>query len=222
MEVKIEQSWKSALADEFNKPYFESLVAFLRQEKAAGVTIFPPGRQIFRAFDLTPMDKVKVVILGQDPYHGSGQAHGLSFSVPAGVPAPPSLKNIFKEIESDLGVKMSGCPNLEAWAQQGVLLLNAVLTVRSGEAASHSRIGWQEFTDAVIKCISDKCDGVVFMLWGNFARTKAALIDSSRHYVLEAAHPSPLARGAFFGCRHFSRANDYLKASGRTPIDWQL
>ena len=222
MEVKIEQSWKSALTDEFNKPYFESLVAFLRQEKAAGVTIFPPGRQIFRAFDLTPMDKVKVVILGQDPYHGPGQAHGLSFSVPAGVPAPPSLKNIFKEIESDLGVKMSGCPNLEAWAQQGVLLLNAVLTVRSGEAASHSRIGWQEFTDAVIKCISDKCDGVVFMLWGNFARTKAALIDSSRHYVLEAAHPSPLARGAFFGCRHFSRANDYLKASGRTPIDWQL
>ena len=222
MEVKIEQSWKSALADEFNKPYFESLVAFLRQEKAAGVTIFPPGRQIFRAFDLTPMDKVKVVILGQDPYHGPGQAHGLSFSVPAGVPAPPSLKNIFKEIESDLGVKMSGCPNLEAWAQQGVLLLNAVLTVRSGEAASHSRIGWQEFTDAVIKCISDKCDGVVFMLWGNFARTKAALIDSSRHYVLEAAHPSPLARGAFFGCRHFSRANDYLQASGRSPIDWKL
>ena len=156
MEVKIEQSWKSALADEFNKPYFESLVGILRQEKAAGVTIFPPGRQIFRAFDLTPMDKVKVVILGQDPYHGLGQAHGLSFSVPAGVPAPPSLKNIFKEIESDLGVKMSGCPDLEAWAQQGVLLLNAVLTVRSGEAASHSRIGWQEFTDAVIKCISDR------------------------------------------------------------------
>ena len=222
MEVKIEQSWKSALADEFNKPYFESLVGFLRQEKAAGVTIFPPGRQIFRAFDLTPMDKVKVVILGQDPYHGLGQAHGLSFSVPAGVPAPPSLKNIFKEIESDLGVKMSGCPDLEAWAQQGVLLLNAVLTVRSGEAASHSRIGWQEFTDAVIKCISDRCEGVVFMLWGNFARAKSTLIDGSRHCVLEAAHPSPLARGAFFGCRHFSRANDYLKASGRTPIDWQL
>ena len=222
MEVKIEQSWKSALADEFDKPYFASLVNFLRQEKAAGVTIFPPGRQIFRAFDLTPMDKVKVVILGQDPYHGLGQAHGLSFSVPVGVPAPPSLKNIFKEIESDLGIKMSGCPNLENWAQQGVLLLNAVLTVRSGEAASHSRIGWQEFTDAVIKCISDRCEGVVFMLWGNFARTKSALIDSSRHYVLEAAHPSPLARGAFFGCRHFSRANDYLQASGRSPIDWKL
>lgn len=222
MEVKIEQSWKSALADEFDKPYFGSLVNFLRQEKAAGVTIYPPGRQIFRAFDLTPMDKVKVVILGQDPYHGPGQAHGLSFSVPVGVPAPPSLKNIFKEIESDLGVSMSGCPNLEKWAEQGVLLLNAVLTVRSGEAASHSRIGWQEFTDAVIKCISDRCEGVVFMLWGNFARTKSTLIDNTRHYVLEAAHPSPLARGAFFGCRHFSRANDYLKATRRTPIDWKL
>ena len=222
MEVRIEQSWKAALASEFDKPYFESLVNCLRKEKAAGVTIFPPGRQIFRAFDLTPMDKVKVVILGQDPYHGPGQAHGLSFSVPTGVPAPPSLKNIFKEIESDLGVRMSGCPNLEKWADQGVLLLNAVLTVRSGEAASHSRIGWQEFTDAVIRCISDKCEGVVFMLWGNFARTKSVLIDGTRHCVLEAAHPSPLARGAFFGYRHFSRANDYLQASGRAPIDWQL
>lgn len=222
MDVRIEQSWKVALAPEFEKPYFGLLVSFLRQEKAAGATIFPPGSQIFRAFDLTPMDKVKVVILGQDPYHGPGQAHGLSFSVPHGVPAPPSLKNIFKEIETDLGVEMSGCPNLEKWAEQGVLLLNAVLTVRSGEAASHSKIGWQEFTDAVIKCISDKCEGVVFMLWGNFARTKSALIDSTRHYVLEAAHPSPLARGAFFGCRHFSKANDYLKATGRSPITWAL
>ena len=222
MDVRIEQSWKVALAPEFEKPYFGSLVSFLRQEKAAGATIFPPGSQIFRAFDLTPMDKVKVVILGQDPYHGPGQAHGLSFSVPLGVPAPPSLKNIFKEIETDLGVQMSGCPNLEKWAEQGVLLLNAVLTVRSGEAASHSKIGWQEFTDAVIKCISDKCEGVVFMLWGNFARTKSVLIDASRHYVLEAAHPSPLARGAFFGCRHFSKANDYLKATGRSPITWTL
>ena len=222
MDVRIEQSWKVALAPEFEKPYFGSLVSFLRQEKAAGATIFPLGSQIFRAFDLTPMDKVKVVILGQDPYHGPGQAHGLSFSVPLGVPAPPSLKNIFKEIEADLGVQMSGCPNLEKWAEQGVLLLNAVLTVRSGEAASHSKIGWQEFTDAVIKCISDKCEGVVFMLWGNFARTKSVLIDASRHYVLEAAHPSPLARGAFFGCRHFSKANDYLKATGRSPITWTL
>ena len=222
MEVRIEQSWKEALAGEFGKPYFQSLVRFLHEEKAAGATIFPPGSQIFRAFDLTPVKNVKVVILGQDPYHGYGQAHGLSFSVPHGVPAPPSLKNIFKEIESDLGVKMSGCPNLEKWASQGVLLLNAVLTVRSGEAASHSKIGWEQFTDAVIKYISDNCEGVVFMLWGNFARTKSALIDHSRHHVLEAAHPSPLARGAFFGCRHFSKANAALSTSGRTPIDWQL
>ena len=222
MDVKIEQSWKEALAEEFGKPYFESLVKYLREEKASGRKIFPPGSQIFRAFDLTPVNDVKVVILGQDPYHGVGQAHGLSFSVPYGVPAPPSLKNIFKEIESDLGVRMSGCPNLEKWASQGVLLLNAVLTVRSGEAASHSKIGWEQFTDAVIKYISDNCEGVVFMLWGNFARTKSALIDHSRHHVLEAAHPSPLARGAFFGCRHFSRANAALTVSGRTPIDWTL
>ena len=222
MEVRIEQSWKNALADEFGKPYFESLVRFLHKEKTEGKRIFPPGSQIFRAFDLTPVDKVKVVILGQDPYHGFGQAHGLSFSVPEGVPAPPSLKNIFKEIESDMGVRMSGYPNLENWARQGVLLLNAVLTVRCGEAASHSKIGWEQFTDAVIRYISDNCDGVVFMLWGNFARGKRELIDASRHCVLEAAHPSPLARGAFFGCRHFSRANAWLTAAGRTPIDWQL
>ena len=222
MEVKIEPSWKNALACEFEKPYFESLVRVLRQEKAAGKIIYPPGSQIFHAFELTPVDQVKVVILGQDPYHGPGQAHGLSFSVPSGVPAPPSLKNIFKEIESDLGVRMSGQPNLENWARQGVLLLNAVLTVRASEAASHGRIGWQEFTDAVIKYISDNCTGVVFMLWGNFARTKAALIDASKHVVLEAAHPSPLARGAFFGCRHFSRANQALASFGRTPIDWKL
>ena len=222
MEVRIEQCWKNALAGEFEKPYFASLVRFLHEEKAAGVRVFPPGSQIFRAFDLTPVSQLKVVILGQDPYHGPGQAHGLSFSVPAGVPAPPSLKNIFKEIESDLGIRMSGYPDLESWARQGVLLLNAVLTVRCSEAASHSRIGWQEFTDAVIRHISDNCEGVVFMLWGNFARTKAQLIDCSRHCVLEAAHPSPLARGAFFGCRHFSKANDYLASTGRAPINWQL
>ena len=222
MEVKIEQSWKNALAGEFEKPYFASLVRFLREEKAAGKKIYPPGSQIFNAFALTPLNNLKVVILGQDPYHGPGQAHGLSFSVPAGVPAPPSLKNIFKEIESDLGVRMSGYPNLEKWARQGVLLLNAVLTVRSGEAASHSRIGWEEFTDAVIRHISENCEGVVFMLWGNFARSKSVLIDRSRHHVLEAAHPSPLARGAFFGCRHFSKANSLLSAAGKTPIDWQL
>ena len=222
MEVKIEQTWKDALAGEFEKPYFASLVRFLREEKAAGKKIYPPGSQIFRAFDLTPLPQVRVVILGQDPYHGPGQAHGLSFSVPENMPAPPSLKNIFKEIESDLGVKMSGYPDLEKWARQGVMLLNAVLTVRSGEAASHSKIGWEQFTDAVIRYISDNCDGVVFMLWGNFARSKRDLIDRSKHHVLEAAHPSPLARGAFFGSRHFSQANNILVSKGQKPIDWQL
>ena len=222
MEVKIEQSWKAALADEFEKPYFASMVRFLHEEKAEGRKIYPPGSQIFRAFELTPVDQVKVVILGQDPYHGAGQAMGLSFSVPANVPAPPSLKNIFKEIHDDLGITMSGYPDLEKWARQGVLLLNAVLTVRAGQPASHSGIGWTEFTDAVIKYISDNLDGVVFLLWGNFARSKKALIDTSRHYVLEAAHPSPLARGAFFGCRHFSKTNEILTKEGKAPIDWQL
>ena len=222
MEVKIEQSWKDALAGEFEKPYFASLVRFLHYEKSSGKTIYPPGSQIFKAFELTPVSKLKVVILGQDPYHGPGQAHGLSFSVPAGVPAPPSLKNIFKEIENDLGIKMSGYPNLEKWASQGVLLLNAVLTVQGGAAASHSKIGWIEFTDAVIRYISDNCEGVVFLLWGNFARGKKELIDRSKHHVLEAAHPSPLARGAFFGCRHFSQTNAILASQGRTPIDWSL
>ena len=222
MNVKIEQSWKDALAGEFDKPYFASLVRFLHEEKSAGQKIYPPGSQIFKAFELTPLDNLKVVILGQDPYHGPGQAHGLSFSVPEGVPAPPSLKNIFKEIETDMGIRMSGYPNLEKWARQGVLMLNAVLTVRAGAAASHSRIGWEQFTDAVIRHISDNCDGVVFLLWGNFARSKRELIDVSRHHVLEAAHPSPLARGAFFGCRHFSRTNEILSSQGKTPVDWQL
>lgn len=222
MEVKIENSWKQALQEEFDKPYFGALVRFLHQEKAEGKIIYPPGREIFKAFELTPLPEVKVVILGQDPYHQPGQAMGLSFSVPDGVPAPPSLKNIFKEMESDLGITMSGRPNLENWARQGVLLLNSILTVRSGIAASHSGIGWQQFTDAVIRCISDRCQGVVFLLWGNYARTKKELIDTSRHTVLEAAHPSPLARGAFFGCRHFSKTNEILAVSGRTPIDWQL
>lgn len=222
MEVKIENSWKQALQSEFDKPYFAELVRFLHEEKRAGKVIYPPGPAIFKAFDLTPLDKVKVVILGQDPYHGNGQAMGLSFSVPDDIPAPPSLKNIFKEIETDIGVKMSGKPNLEAWARQGVLLLNAVLTVRASEPTSHSRIGWQEFTDAVISTISERCEGVVFLLWGNYARQKRELIDASRHHVLEAAHPSPLARGAFFGCRHFSRTNELLVGEGKSPIDWQL
>lgn len=222
MNVQIENSWKEVLRDEFDKPYFERLVAFLHAEKAAGKVIYPPGNRIFKAFELTPFDAVKVVILGQDPYHNPGQAMGLSFSVPDGVPAPPSLKNIFREIESDLGVRMSGRPNLEPWARQGVLLLNAVLTVEGGFAASHSRAGWQEFTDAVIRSLSERRDGLVFLLWGNFARSKRALIDTSRHFVLEAAHPSPLAGGAFFGCRHFSQTNEILLKAGKTPIEWKL
>ena len=222
MEVKIEPSWKAALAPEFDKPYFAELVRTLYAEKAAGKTIYPPGGAIFRAFELTPLQELKVVILGQDPYHGPGQAMGLSFSVPDGVPAPPSLKNIFKEIHDDLGIVMSGRPNLEGWARQGVLLLNAILTVRGGEPASHSRIGWQEFTDAVIRTVSQRCDGVVFLLWGRFAQSKAALIDASRHHILMAAHPSPLAGGAFFGCRHFSQTNDILRREGKLPINWQL
>lgn len=222
MNVRIEESWKQALQSEFEKPYFAGLAASLHEEKARGEVIYPPGSQIFRAFELTPVPQVKVVILGQDPYHNPGQAMGLSFSVPDGVPAPPSLVNIFKEISSDLGVRMSGSPNLEPWARQGVLLLNSILTVRAGQAASHRSLGWETFTDAVIKYLSDNCDGIVFMLWGNFARTKAALIDPSKHLILEAAHPSPLARGAFFGCRHFSKANNFLTFKGKTPIEWQL
>jgi len=222
MNVVIEESWKKALSEEFEKPYFSNLVSFLHAEKNAGKTVYPPGKAIFKAFELTPLNHLKVVILGQDPYHNPHEAMGLSFSVPQGVRMPPSLRNIFQEIENDLGIRMSGQTNLENWARQGVLLLNAILTVRAGEAASHSKCGWEEFTDAVIKYISDNCQGIVFLLWGNFARSKSALIDHSRHYVLEAAHPSPLARGAFFGCRHFSKTNEILSSQGKSPIDWQL
>ena len=223
MNVIIEPSWKEVLSSEFDKPYFAGLASALHAEKARGITIYPPGSKIFNAFALTPFDKVRVVILGQDPYHNPGQAEGLSFSVPHGVALPPSLKNIYKEISDDIGVDMSGKDgSLRGWAEQGVFLLNAILTVRAGVAASHSRLGWQTFTDAVIKCVSDNCSGVVFLLWGNYARGKKYLIDTSRHYVLEAAHPSPLARGAFFGCRHFSKTNEILVSEGKTPIDWQL
>ncbi|MBR0240132.1 MAG: uracil-DNA glycosylase [Bacteroidales bacterium] len=222
MDVKIEQSWKEALQSEFEKPYFAELVRYLHGEKAAGKTIYPPGPLIFRAFDLTPLPDVKVVILGQDPYHQRGQAMGLSFSVPEGVKAPPSLVNIFKEISTDLGITMSGSPNLEPWARQGVLLLNAMLTVQEGLAGSHKAIGWQTFTDAVIRTVSERCNGVVFLLWGNFARAKKELIDLERHHVLEAAHPSPLAGGAFFGCRHFSKTNEILISEGKTPINWKI
>lgn len=222
MNVKIEESWREALQTEFEKEYFARLVEFLHKEKSQGKTIYPKGSDIFRAFELCPVDKVKAVILGQDPYHGEGQAMGLSFSVPHGVRTPPSLQNIFREISTDCGITMSGNPDLTPWARQGVLLLNAILSVRAGEPASHSAAGWQQFTDEVIRYISDNCEGVAFLLWGNFARSKAELIDRQRHLVLEAAHPSPLARGAFFGCRHFSRTNQYLSSIGKTPIDWQL
>lgn len=220
MDVKIEESWKRVLAPEFEKPYFQDLVRQLHEEKRAGRVIYPPGPLIFNAFNLTPFDKVKVVIIGQDPYHGPGQAEGLSFSVPHGIPLPPSLVNIYKEIENDLGVQLHKDGSLRGWAEQGVFLLNAVLTVRAGQPTSHSRIGWAEFTDAVIRTLSDRREGLVFLLWGNFARSKGALIDTSRHSVLEAPHPSPLARGAFFGCRHFSKANQILAAQGLSPIDW--
>jgi uracil-DNA glycosylase len=222
MDVRIEPSWKAALSGEFEKPYFSQLVRFLHAEKAAGKVIYPPGNLIFRAFELTPVPEVKVVIMGQDPYHGPCQAMGLSFSVPDGVRTPPSLRNIFQEIESDMGIRMSGRPNLEPWARQGVLLLNRSLTVEAGVANSHSRIGWQTFTDAVISYLSSHCEGIVFLLWGRFAQEKAALIDTCRHHVLMAAHPSPLAGGAFFGCRHFSKTNQILLSEGKTPIDWQL
>lgn len=221
MDVKIQQEWKEILEEEFSKEYFKNLVGFLHKEKESGQVIYPPGSLIFNAFNLTPFSQVKVVILGQDPYHNPGQAHGLSFSVPEGVMAPPSLKNIYKEIENDVGISLQGkSGNLEGWAKQGVFMLNAILTVRAGAAASHGRIGWEKFTDAVIQTLSDKKAGLVFMLWGNFARSKKALIDSTKHTVLEAAHPSPLAGGAFFGCRHFSKCNQVLTSEGLTPIDW--
>lgn len=221
MDVKIHESWKDILKEEFDKPYFRALVEFLHKEKREQKVIYPPGPKIFRAFDLTPFDKVRVVILGQDPYHGPGQAEGLSFSVPHGIKLPPSLQNIYKEIESDTGISTAGRDgSLIHWAEQGVFLLNAVLTVRASEPTSHSKIGWTNFTDAVIKALSDHKKGVIFLLWGNYARSKRDLIDHSRHYVLEAAHPSPLARGAFFGCRHFSQTNNILINRGQNPIKW--
>jgi uracil-DNA glycosylase len=224
MDVKIEASWKEVLKNEFSKPYFQQVVTFLKTEKAAGKTIYPPGHLIFNAFGQTPFDKLRVVILGQDPYHGQGQAHGLSFSVPSNVPPPPSLVNIFKEIQSDIGTAMPArYGNLTQWAQQGVLLLNAALTVRANEPASHAKIGWMEFTDAVIQKISDLKSGVVFMLWGRFAQDKQVLIDGTKHCILKAAHPSPFsADKGFFGCKHFSAANAYLVKQGLAPIDWKL
>lgn len=219
---KIEASWKKALGQEFSAPYFRTIKEKILAEKAAGNVLYPPGPYIFRAFDLTPFDRVKVVILGQDPYHSKGQAHGLSFSVPNGIKPPPSLVNIYKEIESDLGVSLDKTNgNLEHWAEQGVLLLNALLTVRAGEPASHHHIGWKTFTDAVIKTLSDKRECIVFMLWGKFAQEKASLIDASKHLILTSAHPSPYsASNGFFGSKHFSKTNAYLKAHAIEPIDW--
>jgi uracil-DNA glycosylase len=223
MDVKIEPSWKEILKAEFSKSYFEQIALHIKTEKTQGKTVYPPGSQIFNAFAKTPIDQVKVVIIGQDPYHGPGQAHGLCFSVPDGVAQPPSLINIFKEIQSDLGVLPPRHGNLQHWAEQGVMLLNASLTVRANEPMSHSKIGWAEFTDTVIRKISDERKHVVFLLWGKFAREKKTLIDQSKHLVLEAAHPSPLsANNGFFGCKHFSRTNEYLAANGIDPIDWKL
>lgn len=223
MDVKIEESWKEALKDEFSKPYFQQIALHLKTEKSQGKIIYPPGPFIFNAFNTTPVRKVKVVIIGQDPYHGPGQAHGLCFSVQHGVPPPPSLINIFKELHDDIGVKIPDHGNLTHWAQQGVFLLNASLTVRAGEPMSHAKIGWATFTDTVIKKISEIKKHVVFMLWGKFAQEKRILIDDTNHFVLKAAHPSPLSANAgFFGCKHFSKANEYLIKNGIDPVDWHL
>lgn len=223
MNVQIEESWKKILEEEFSKDYFTGIVDFLKAEKALKKTIYPPGPLIFNAFAQTPFNKVKVVIIGQDPYHGPGQAHGLSFSVPDGIPQPPSLQNIFKELHSDIGMPVPKTGNLTPWAQQGVLLLNATLTVRANEANSHAKIGWTIFTDAVIRKISELKTGVVFLLWGRFAQEKQAMIDTSKHFVLKAAHPSPLsAHNGFFGCKHFSKTNDILAKEGKEPIDWMI
>jgi uracil-DNA glycosylase len=223
MDVKIDNSWKQVLKDEFDKPYFLEIVNFLRTEKMAGKTIFPPGSFIFNAFNTTHFDSVKVVLLGQDPYHGRGQAHGLSFSVPEGITPPPSLVNIYKELYSDTGAAIPRHGNLTKWAEQGVLLLNASLTVRANEPMSHAQIGWAEFTHAVIKRVSALKEHIVFLLWGKFAQEKQALIDETKHLVLKAAHPSPFsANNGFFGCRHFSKTNEYLAANGMDPIDWSL
>ena len=218
----IEASWKEALNKEFQCEYFITLKAFLQQEKKQ-YAIYPPGQTIFSAFNHTPIEKVKVVILGQDPYHGPGQAHGLCFSVPRGVAVPPSLVNIFKELKTELGIPVPNHGNLEKWADQGVLLLNATLTVRANQAGSHQKKGWELFTDQVIRELSSKRIGLVFLLWGNYAKAKEALIDTSKHYVLKAAHPSPLsAYNGFYGCGHFIKTNALLQQQGLEPIDWSL
>lgn len=223
MSVNIEPGWKHLLSKEFEQPYFENIVSILKKEKQEGKVIYPPGPLIFNAFWTTPFEQVKVVILGQDPYHNPGQAHGLSFSVPDGVPPPPSLVNIFKEIHSDLGLPIPRSGNLEKWAKEGVLLLNASLTVLANQPMSHSKIGWHHFTDDVIRIISEKKEHVVFILWGKFAQGKKELIDTSKHLVLMAAHPSPLsAHNGFFGSKPFSKANHWLESKGQKGIDWSV
>lgn len=223
VDPKIEESWKRELADEFRQDYFLNLKKFLQEEKQKGAVIYPPGPLIFNAFNHTPFDKVKVVILGQDPYHGPGQAHGLCFSVQRGVAPPPSLQNMFKELREDVGFGIPDHGNLEKWADQGVFLLNATLTVRAGAAASHAGKGWEHFTAAAVRRLSEKRKGLVFLLWGRHAQAKESLIDASRHHVLKAAHPSPLsAYNGFFGCRHFSKTNKLLEKEGLDPIDWQI
>jgi uracil-DNA glycosylase len=218
----IEESWKNVLQEEFNKSYFIDLKAFLVEEKKK-FRIFPPGSLIFNAFNHTPFDKVKVVFIGQDPYHGYGQAHGLCFSVPQGIAKPPSLENIFKELQNDLGIPVPGHGNLVKWADQGVLLLNATLTVRENQAGSHQNKGWETFTDAVISILSELKHNLVFVLWGNYAIAKKILIDDSKHHILTAAHPSPFsAYKGFFGCRHFSRINEILVNSGAEPVEWRI
>ena len=223
MDVKIEESWKEILKNEFDTLYFQQIITFLKAEKSAGKVIYPPGPLIFNAFYKTPFAEVKVVLLGQDPYHNKGQAHGLSFSVPAGIQPPPSLINIFKELKSDLGIEIPATGNLENWAAQGVFLLNASLTVRQNEPGSHSKIGWLKFTDSVIEKLSNQREGIVFLLWGKFAQEKQFLIDETKHFVLKAAHPSPFsADEGFFGCRHFSKTNELLVKQRQEPINWKL
>ena len=221
MDVKIEQSWKEHLSQEFEKPYFSNLIEFVKTEYSS-TKVYPPGKFIFNAFEKCTFDNTKIVILGQDPYHGYNQANGLSFSVNDGVAIPPSLQNIFKEIKEDLAIAIPKTGNLERWAEQGVLLLNSTLTVRAGEAGSHQKKGWETFTDAVIKCISEQRQDVVFMLWGKYAQDKGAVINASKHLILKAKHPSPMAAnyGGWFGTKHFSQANDYLISKGVEPINW--
>ncbi|KXK36435.1 MAG: uracil-DNA glycosylase [Saprospiraceae bacterium] len=221
-DVKISPEWQQSLSVEFESPYFDQIRTYLKQSLAQGKIIYPPGKYIFNAYDTVPPSKVKVVILGQDPYHNPGEAMGLSFSVPKGVKIPPSLRNIYKELQSDIGCEIPSHGDLTKWAHQGVFLLNAFLTVEKNQAASHRNIGWHHFTDATIQYLSSNYDHIVFMLWGNFAKNKRHLIHSERHLILEAAHPSPLAGNAFQGCRHFSQANHYLIEHSKAPIDWQI